>query len=262
MALWPRFVNESCYTNGYWVENSRELLAILVILDGDAFLTCSNRKHLLKKGSAAIIPYGHRKLETGPAGYCIKRAIGLQGLALKVLLKTFHLDSLCVISAFHSEKFELLFKRFCILLKEHVPETIPEISELSYSLLLELHSMKEQLTPSDALILAQRFMEQHLSRKIMLEELCSTAGCGVQTLETLFKKHTGLPPMKFLKKLRIDYAKGLLENESIRIKETARLCGYANQLYFSNDFRRQTGLSPGNFRVRFRQGSVQKKNPD
>ena len=56
-----------------------------------------------------------------------------------------------------------------------------------------------------------------------------------------------MTPIQFLISQRINYAKNLLQNKSIPIKEVAALCGYQNQLYFSNDFRKHTGCSPREF---------------
>ena len=56
-----------------------------------------------------------------------------------------------------------------------------------------------------------------------------------------------MTPIQFLISQRINYAKNLLQNKSMPIKEIAILCGYQNQLYFSNDFRKHTGLSPREF---------------
>ena len=250
IALWPRFTNESHYTNGYWVENSHELLGVLVIMEGDAYLTCDGKRYLISRNDAAIIPFGYRKLATGPSGYCFKRAIGLQGLALKVIMKAFHFDSLYIIRSFDRTKFNVLFDRLSLLLRARDPESIAEISLLSYSLLLDLNTLQGHISMPDPLMAARRFMEQHLSRKITIDELSTASGCSAKTLEALFRKYTSFTPLAFLKKLRIDYAKILLENEDIRVKEAARMCGYANQLYFSNDFRIRVGVSPKIFRER------------
>lgn len=249
VVLWPCFATESWYPQNYWLKHKHlEVLALLVVIDGSAVLECGNRTYQLSPGCAAIIPYGPRRLSVGPHNYCHKKSIGITGLALKGLTNALRLNEHAVIENFSSEKFEQLYTQISSLLEKKDPGTIPELSALAYSLLLEIAAQKELNTLPSPVVRALHFMEQNLFRKITLSDICDEAGASRETLLTLFKKHASASPMKYLKQLRLDYAKRLLEDKNIQIKEVARLCGYRNQLYFSNDFHRATGFSPKDYR--------------
>lgn len=63
----------------------------------------------------------------------------------------------------------------------------------------------------------------------------------------LFSLSMGVPPMTYLRRLRIDHAKRYLKEHSMSIDEIARLCGYGSQYYFSTAFKKETGVSPSEY---------------
>ena len=60
----------------------------------------------------------------------------------------------------------------------------------------------------------------------------------------LFKADTGTTPVEYLNRIRINYAKELLENSTLSVKNIAQMCGFDDQYYFSRVFKKQTGESP------------------
>lgn len=60
----------------------------------------------------------------------------------------------------------------------------------------------------------------------------------------LFKKTFKMSPVRFVTKLRIDYAKELLVTNRYSVSEIVETCGFSNAYYFSNVFKKQTGFSP------------------
>ena len=88
-------------------------------------------------------------------------------------------------------------------------------------------------------------------RKVMLDyDLAEIYGYSAQTLIVNFKKHYGKTPMKYITDLRISKAKELLLNTTASVAQVAEMCGYVNVYYFSNTFKKETGISP----LKFRQG--------
>ena len=64
----------------------------------------------------------------------------------------------------------------------------------------------------------------------------------------LFKQITGMPPVHFMLKIRIDRAKELLEFTDKPIAEIAEASGFQDQNYFARTFKQLTGMSPTQFR--------------
>ena len=60
-----------------------------------------------------------------------------------------------------------------------------------------------------------------------------------------FKKATGMSPMHYVRRWRINLACGMLEENALSIDEIAYKSGYADTNAFNRAFKRETGSSPG-----------------
>lgn len=63
-----------------------------------------------------------------------------------------------------------------------------------------------------------------------------------------FKNHTGLTPQQYITDIRINKAKELLLYSSFNITEIASIVGYDNPFYFSRIFKKNTSLSPRDYK--------------
>lgn len=74
--------------------------------------------------------------------------------------------------------------------------------------------------------------------------------CNLSTYRFIhnFKEYTGMSPIEYLTKIRIDKARELLLDSSLNISEISNVIGYENPLYFSRVFKNSTGLPPSGFR--------------
>ena len=69
-------------------------------------------------------------------------------------------------------------------------------------------------------------------------------------LSHVFKKHTGISPMKHLTERRIAYAKQLLSETELSAGEVGEACGYRDRAVFFKAFKRETGVPPGEYRAK------------
>lgn len=89
------------------------------------------------------------------------------------------------------------------------------------------------------------FIDKNYARELTLEQLCQAAGgLSEQYLCRLFKQSTGMRPMEYLLRRRIDAARILLERSALTISEVALASGFRNTSYFYRSFRKFTGMSP------------------
>jgi AraC-like DNA-binding protein len=97
---------------------------------------------------------------------------------------------------------------------------------------------------------AIQFMEQNLSKKLSLDEIAEEAGYSPSYLTTLFHKKTGYSPLSYFSHLKITKSCEYLDFSKLKIKEISFLMGYSDPYYFSKDFQKKIGLSPGKYRKR------------
>ena len=95
------------------------------------------------------------------------------------------------------------------------------------------------------------FMKQNLSRRLSEKELAHHAGLTAQHFCVLFKAETGETPARYLNRVRMEIARGLLEDGDSRlsIKEVAAGVGWSDLSHFVRDFEKRFGLSPKRYRA-------------
>ena len=105
---------------------------------------------------------------------------------------------------------------------------------------------------------AVAYLERHFREKVSVGRLAAFMGYGRSSLFALFRDNTGMTPVEWLTKRRIDEAKRLLRNGE-PVARVAELCGYNDVGFFSRTFRRRTGLAPSSFAERNAAKSAEKR---
>ncbi|MBB3126618.1 AraC family L-rhamnose operon transcriptional activator RhaR [Paenibacillus rhizosphaerae] len=88
----------------------------------------------------------------------------------------------------------------------------------------------------------------HYSRPFTVEELAGELGIGERQFQRLFVKHTGLTPIKYLQRIRIQEACRLLRSTPRRIHDISAAVGYADIAFFNGLFKKITGMTPREYR--------------
>lgn len=95
-------------------------------------------------------------------------------------------------------------------------------------------------------------MEQHFDHPITLLEAAETLGVSQSHLSREFVKYTGEQPIRYLTKVRLEYAVKLLHSTDMRLEEVSAACGFADSNYFSKVFKKYMKASPGELRRQMR----------
>ncbi len=104
----------------------------------------------------------------------------------------------------------------------------------------------------DRQILAiQEELENDLARSFNFDQLARNHGMGRRTMERHFKEATGLTPLAYLQRLRVERAKQLLETGNESFDEISYRVGYQDNSFFRKLFVKYTSLLPGAYRARF-----------
>ena len=84
----------------------------------------------------------------------------------------------------------------------------------------------------------------------MLENPAIAEAIGISEvyLRKIFAKELRTTPARYVRGLRIERARSLLVSTQLSIFDIAALCGYSDQYSFSHVFKRECGVSPGEYR--------------
>lgn len=77
--------------------------------------------------------------------------------------------------------------------------------------------------------------------------LAEKVGMSRSSLQRKLKSITGLTPLEYIKKVKMKHAKLLLEDHSRTVSEVALTLGYFNRKHFSNCFKEEYGMTPGEY---------------
>jgi transcriptional regulator GlxA family with amidase domain len=97
----------------------------------------------------------------------------------------------------------------------------------------------------------QSRIHAHLHQDVTVRELAAHAHVSVRTLDRRFKTATGQTPHGYLRTVRIDTAKRLLEATVDPVDQVRARAGYADPTAFRRAFTQATGLSPRAYREKF-----------
>jgi AraC-like DNA-binding protein len=93
-------------------------------------------------------------------------------------------------------------------------------------------------------------LRHNLDREWPIQELARAVNLSPSRLHQLFKEQTGVSPAKYLKVVRLEHAKGLLETSFLSVKEIRNKVGIRDESHFMRDFRSAYGLTPTQYRAR------------
>jgi AraC family transcriptional regulator len=97
--------------------------------------------------------------------------------------------------------------------------------------------------------LVLEYIEDTLGQPIRLRELAALAGISARHFERAFRQSTGSSPHAYVTDRRLHWARDLLINQpELAIEQIALRLGFSSSSHFSSAFRRQTGLTPTDFR--------------
>jgi transcriptional regulator GlxA family with amidase domain len=123
---------------------------------------------------------------------------------------------------------------------------MPRISQTGYSVtpIARSHDDADIRT-------VEAYLQDHLGETISTQRLAAAAGMTVRTFARRFKAATGKMPASYLQALRIASAKALLERGEGPVQRVSQKVGYDDVAFFRSLFKRETGMTPGEYRAQF-----------
>ncbi len=115
-------------------------------------------------------------------------------------------------------------------------------------LMNSLHASSAELVVRKACEIANA---EYLNPELSLQDIASRLNISYGYLSAVFKQITGVNFSVYLTNIKMNRARKLILEGSNKIYEIADLVGYSSARYFTDQFRRQFGVSPSDYRARY-----------
>ncbi|MCF6313946.1 MAG: helix-turn-helix domain-containing protein [Verrucomicrobiales bacterium] len=117
-------------------------------------------------------------------------------------------------------------------------------------------ALEQQQAEPKVIIIAKRFIGEHLDEKLTLDRVSQVAGVSSFYFCKLFKQTTGLSFTEYINRRRVEWAKRKLLTPDTRVTEVAFDVGYMSLSQFNRSFLKYAGESPTRYRERIRRSDL------
>jgi AraC-like DNA-binding protein len=219
------------------------------VVAGGAVLSGSNGEYFIGPGEVFIInPYHSPAWKTDDrAGFILKRYVEINGKEVAWIFKSLGLFDICSLTPRSSQRIVSLLKSANRLM-ENPRDSFAESCALAYRILVELSASVASQTYSMPVQRAMEFINSHLYTTVKNRDIADAANLSISRLSAVFSKELGCGPVDFFIRCKMEQAQLHLKRPDFSIKQVANMLGYDDQRYFTKVFRKNTGMSPTQYR--------------
>ena len=102
------------------------------------------------------------------------------------------------------------------------------------------------------IVAAMRFIRDHVSEGIQVDDVAAAAAVSRRSLQRRFPQVVGRTLQEEIRYVRIAKARDLLAQTDLPLNQVASACGFRYPEHLSRIFRQETGVTPSDYRRRFR----------
>jgi AraC-like DNA-binding protein len=205
-------------------------------------------------GSALVVfPGVWHRYAPDPARGWSEHWIELQGPTLEALLQKGALTAArAVIRVERAVKLGALMEEIEARLRESAAGFAPEAAALGLHVLSLLVEAGRLNAPSRAttsfVARAERLLLDAVDRPPAIPDLARSLGVAYSHFRREFKRHTGLAPYQYVRRLRLEKARRLIGSSSESLQTIADRLGFASLFHLSAAFKQHYGQSPSRWR--------------
>ncbi|MBS4195915.1 response regulator transcription factor [Lederbergia citri] len=130
-------------------------------------------------------------------------------------------------------------------------ETFKELEMVMNEIVLkmiEYADIIESSPKNEEVFKAQRFVHEHINKKISLTEVANHLHLNASYFSRVFKKETGENFIEFVTRIKMEKAKEMLNNTTKPVEQIAYDLGFDNKSYFFRTFKKQFGVTPCDYK--------------
>jgi len=242
----------------------RSFYLIHYILDGEGEFSVNGASYRLRQGQGFLIEPDYLTTYTSdqkrPWTYVW---LGFSGRRAKSILNSIGLNQDSPVFTCEPEQH---LEQFVLDMLNHNYGTASDLYRREAMLMLFFSTLAQSKRStmadhSENAYVAQviRYIQDCYHEPLRVEDMARYVGLNRSYLSTLFKKYTGLSPIKYLQTFRMTRAAHLLSLTKLPITAIAYSCGYQETESFHKIFKQHTGLSPKQYRIQEQNKTVENR---
>lgn len=135
----------------------------------------------------------------------------------------------------------------CYMLKpSRSSEILQKLTEVADE--IEGRDKEEKAVHSSPVLRAKEYIEEYYTEDLTLQKVADEVGISSSYLSTLFTQELDCGFIDYLNKIRIEHACDYLKQHYFKAYEIAYKVGFRDEKYFSRVFKKQTGMTPSEYR--------------
>lgn len=270
-------VNQVLYTEPYNHANRIiPLYDIIIVTKGTFYITEEGTEYTISPGSMLVLEpdkrhWGHQECLPGTELYYfhfqhpapIRQVHGDDIQWGSVFPKPNHWDRQPCSQYMYIPKFTTLdtvqliplLNQMVYLRSEFTLENLLPLQTLLgqlFVILQKIASMQMHTRSYEVTQLVIQYLRANMDKPFRLGNLSDQLNFHVDHLSKCLKKHTGMTPIQYLNRLRIEKAKLLLEQTDLTLQQISENTGITDYNYFFRLFRKHSGISPSQYRLYFK----------
>lgn len=234
-------------SENYPCENSQNTSYVIQFISDGFCDYYFSGKNIISAQKSDIVFYPKRKL--------VKARIksNYQSYVIKFEAQNGFIDSPVIFSPKNSKENLLLFKDAAHLFNQKKSGYMLMIKSVFLKILSEINCKNEKanyhFSKNNKIAYLTKHIEENLiNYQLSVEKIAKEMNVSSTHLRKIIIEETGMSPLKYIKSIKMDYAKKLLIEKDIPIAQITLECGFLDTSYFCKEFKKITGVSPLTFR--------------
>ncbi|MGI6175911.1 MAG: AraC family transcriptional regulator [Christensenellales bacterium] len=245
----------------YFFHKHDDFCEIIYIEEGKGVFFIDGERYEVSDGDLVVYNRGVVHAEFYEADVLVKKyAVCVNNILLDGLEKDKLIPEMITPVIYHQEQSAFmgaLMKQIVEEVKREEPKGMQVIQGMLVSLFALIHRNaidkedNEETGSANTRNLVRdikEYMEKNFMSDITLTDLANHFYISTYYLSHIVKKEMGYSPMQYIMNLRMGKAQHLLMTTDASVVSTAQTAGYENFSYFTQLFKRHTGMTPNEFR--------------
>lgn len=226
-----------------------EFYVLEYIIDGGGYVNVNNKSFYVSAGDVYLLPLGcNCQYSADPNTPYTKIWMNINGELCKQLLHIYKLQD-----KYHFENIDLYpqFERFLELCKNQTwpNHDFSKCSNIFFEIIQALYNhCYQEAVVNEYVIKAKQYCDMNIYEKITVTDVAEAVNLSVSQLNRLFKKEFDTTVYSYILNCRIEMSKSLLKGTAMSIFQISDKLNFADEHYFSNIFKKKTGITPSEYR--------------